>query len=582
MIMLKKSNDSLRLVLTIALCGLLLIGYGKYAEMKKKEFEAAHPESQKDGSAPSQKSETFAQNTPPYSVIGQDGGVSTTKSQAFLQKRPLKEEKYELKSNRLLVAFSTKGGVVVSNELLGYRQRHDFSLNSKSGYETGSLLFSKDIRDVPVKLDYVKTDQSENRIVFESRFENQRGALLSVVKTYTLEEYELSLDIKIQNIGKSPYVETLYVVNGSSDGLSKDYVKGPFDVTVLSYTYDDDNKDVLGFSFKDYFSGKKDYAEVALAAKWIALKSRFYFQSLGPKDVSYPSVFWTSSDINGDKYYIGAYKAALNLEPNEYHRSSFTYTFLPQSRELFNSLYNKEKKDFYLVQQQFSFMKVISDILYFCIEWVFGFTKNYGLTIIIVTILIKLLFYPLTQKSYKSMQKMQELSPKIQELRKKYADNPVRLNTEMMALYKKENVNMMAGCLPMLLPLPIFIALYMLFRNMFELDGVSFLWIKDLSAPDAIFSFKKALPFVGQSIQLMPFLLLGTQIIQNKFTTFNPATADNDAARTQMMMMKYMMPAMFFIISWGLPSALTLYWFVQNVFTIVQTIFVRYSARKKA
>jgi YidC/Oxa1 family membrane protein insertase len=178
------------------------------------------------------------------------------------------------------------------------------------------------------------------------------------------------------------------------------------------------------------------------------------------------------------------------------------------------------------------------------------------------------------------MAKMQALQPKMKELQAKFKNNPQKLNQEMAALYKKEGVSPLGGCLPMLLQMPIFVALYTLLSGHFELRGATFIagWINDLSAPDLLFSFKPfRLPIMGiiDGLHLLPFLMLGTTILQSKVSQTSGPTDRN------MALMTYAMPIFFFLILYNLPSGLNLYWTAQNVLSFVQQLYYNYRRRKK-
>ena len=197
--------------------------------------------------------------------------------------------------------------------------------------------------------------------------------------------------------------------------------------------------------------------------------------------------------------------------------------------------------------------------LYF-LQFLNGFIGNYGVAIIMITVIQKIVFYPLAQKSHKSMQAMQALQPKMQAIKEKYKNNPQKINQETMDLYKKQGVNPVSGCLPMLIQIPIFIALYNALSSSVELWHAPFaLWISDLSAPDTLFS----IPIAGDAFPVRALaLIMGiSMFIQQKMT---PVGMDPRQAK----MMLYMMPVMFTFIFWGMPSGLVLYWLVNNVLQI--------------
>ena len=184
------------------------------------------------------------------------------------------------------------------------------------------------------------------------------------------------------------------------------------------------------------------------------------------------------------------------------------------------------------------FLGWLETILKFLLRVFYAIIPNWGVAIILVTILVKVLMFPLTHKSFQSTSRMQSLAPKMEELKKKYKDNPTKLNQEMAAMYKKDGINPMSGCLPLLLQIPIFFAMYGLFSNHFDLRGAAFMppWITDLSAPESIWNFAPVkIPFLGWSdLRLLPILFVATQLVSGKFTQ-TPGAVSN----AQMKMMTY-------------------------------------------
>jgi YidC/Oxa1 family membrane protein insertase len=207
---------------------------------------------------------------------------------------------------------------------------------------------------------------------------------------------------------------------------------------------------------------------------------------------------------------------------------------------------------------------------------------NYGLAIILVTLLVKVILFPLTRKSSEGTMRMQAIAPKIKELQEKYQGNPMKLNAEMGALYKKEGYNPLSGCLPMLIQIPIFFAMYNLFNNHFDLRGAVFIpgWIPDLSQPEFVASFAPArLPFLGWSeIRVLPFIYVGSQLLYGKVTQ-TPGQQSN----AQMKMMLYVMPIVFFFVLYNVPSGLLVYWIMSNILTLIQQLAInKYLNQKKA
>lgn len=200
----------------------------------------------------------------------------------------------------------------------------------------------------------------------------------------------------------------------------------------------------------------------------------------------------------------------------------------------------------------YGFFHFIARPLLIILNFFYNYTGNYGVSIILLTILIKLAFFPLSHKSYKSMKELQKLQPKMEELRKKYANDKEALNREMMLLYKRHGVNPLSGCLPMLVQIPFFIALYQALMNAIELRQAPFiLWITDLSAKDPYY--------------VTPILMGLTMLIQQVLT---PSSGDP----TQKKMM-YILPVVFTFMFLNFPSGLVLYWLVNNLFSILQQLY---------
>jgi len=214
----------------------------------------------------------------------------------------------------------------------------------------------------------------------------------------------------------------------------------------------------------------------------------------------------------------------------------------------------------------FGWFDPIAKPLLYLLKFFFRFLHNYGLAIILLTVLIKIAFWPLAQKSAQSMKTMQKLQPKLAKLKEKYGDDKERLNKELMQLYRTYKVNPMSGCLPMLLQIPVFFALYKVLLQAIELRHAPFsLWINDLSAPDRLMIPGVEIPYLG-GIPVLTLLMGASMFLQQKMS---PTSLDPTQAR--MMMMLPLVFTFFFI---NFPSGLVLYWLVNNILSIAQQYYV--------
>jgi len=211
--------------------------------------------------------------------------------------------------------------------------------------------------------------------------------------------------------------------------------------------------------------------------------------------------------------------------------------------------------------------------LHWLMKFLYGLIPNYGVVILLMSILIKVVTFPLTQKSYSSMKRMQLVQPKIKELQEKYKNNQEVLQKKTMELYKEEKVNPMGGCLPMLLQMPILYGLFIVFRTAIELRGAPFmLWMQDLAAPDALFSFGISIPLLGTDFNILPILMTVLMVVQQKLSGTGAMGTGQQAQ--QQKMMQWMMPAMMFFLFYRFPSGLVLYYLTFNALTILQQKFL--------
>lgn len=214
----------------------------------------------------------------------------------------------------------------------------------------------------------------------------------------------------------------------------------------------------------------------------------------------------------------------------------------------------------------------ISKILLATLRFFHKGVKNWGVAIILLTMLVNAVTFPLTRKSFTSMKQMKDIQPHMQKLKELHKDNSQKLNKEMMELYKKYNVNPFGGCLPLLLQIPIFIGLYQGLIRSVELKGAGFLWIKNLAKPDAA-PLPFSLPVVGNSLNILPLLMVGAMFLQQKFSQAASAAMTQEQAQQQKMMM-IMMPVFFGFLFYNMPSGLVLYWLTNTVLMVSEQAFM--------
>jgi YidC/Oxa1 family membrane protein insertase len=279
-----------------------------------------------------------------------------------------------------------------------------------------------------------------------------------------------------------------------------------------------------------------------------------------------PVADWAASGRTGDGVVPFAVDGALRfpasvLEPGKEVVRKFSVYAGPREFDLLKELGAGQEQ-----MLDFGMFGFVSKILLASMLWLHGILGSYAGAIIVLTIVIKSLLWPLQNKSTESMKKMQELQPKMNVLKEKYSDDPQRMNQELMGLYKKHGVNPMAGCLPMFIQIPIFFGFYNMLGKAVELRNSPFLWVHDLSQPDTVAILG------GYPVNVLPLIMAATMFLQMQLS---PKTGDPMQQRLFMFM-----PLIFVMFCYNQASGLALYWTVQNIFTIAQLLITNRKQRE--
>ena len=253
--------------------------------------------------------------------------------------------------------------------------------------------------------------------------------------------------------------------------------------------------------------------------------------------------------------------SAITLAPGESATENFEIYAGPREYGILRGM-----KDDQVAIMDFGMFSIVSRTLLISMNWLKGVLGSYALAIIVLTLVIKSLLWPMQNKSTQSMKRMQLLQPKMTELKEKFKDDPARMNTEVMKLYKDYGVNPLSGCLPMLIQMPIFFGFFGMLGKAVELRNSKFLWVQDLSLPDTIFR----LPSLGWPVNILPIVMAGTMLWQ---MMLSPKSGDQSQQRIMMFM-----PLIFIAFCYNYASALALYWTVQNLFSVAQLYLTRNAA----
>ena len=421
-----------------------------------------------------------------------------------------------------------------------------------------------------------------SKVVFTHDYKDEKGNVFTVKKAFEFKDSDYLFAVSVDIVGDSSF-------EGVSNGdyaytIAYEPQVGPSFTQMKNNNYD--YRRVYTNEYKD--NGKTKKRTVSLSSgsysttsnlKWISLTSKYFTVIAAPEsNVAYKYTAKQSTD--GD---IAQSNSIYLSRPSTDASSSDTVYFYcgPQLKKYLGSYYSGTDNEWGLkglnlddAMESGSWLGWLETILKWMLNILYKIIPNYGVGIILLTIILKLLLWPLSKKSTESTAKMSALNPQLEELRVKYKDNPQKLNQETADLYKQEGINPMGGCLPLLIQFPILIAFYGLLNKHFELRGAMFIpgWITDLSAPETIFTLGFNIPLLGSEIHLLPIIYTVSMILSMKMA--NGQSKNSAQGGGTMVFMTYGMPILFFFILYSAPSGLLLYWTVSNILSIGQQIYV--------
>ena len=496
------------------------------------------------------------------------------------------EEQFVTVENDLLkLVFTTKGGRIYSAELKEYKTHDSLPL----------VLFDKD----ESVLDFTFLS-SNNRVLHTKDFyfeptliktENgqklQMRLLLAADKylefDYLLSDNEYKVDFLINAHNMS---DELDANSNSLEMLWKSKLKKQekgrkFEAryATLNYKFTSDDVEYLSES-------KDDEKKLSNKIQWIAFKDQF-FSTVLVANQSFTSTA-LESKISNNVDYLKEYKAEASVvfDPTGKTSTALSYLFIPnkyQTLKKYDKLYESEVGDNMqfrrLLPMGWSLFRWINEYLIIPIFNFFGkYISNYGIVIFLLTLVVKILIFPFTYKSYISSAKMRVLKPQIDEINAKYPpEKAMERQQATMNLYSRVGVSPMSGCLPMLFQMPILFAMFMFFPTCIELRQESFLWAKDLASYDAIFEWDAYIPLItpyfGNHISLFCLLMTITNIVYTKINMSSQVGAADQMKVMKWMM--YLMPVMFMFIFNDYAAGLSYYYFISLLLTIVQTYLFR-------
>jgi YidC/Oxa1 family membrane protein insertase len=478
--------------------------------------------------------------------------------------KPPAEEKIVTVENDFLRAhFTNIGGGIRSITLKKYNVNGGVpvELNRGAAFAVGAL---HGIRGANADDEFELAEHSWRTV----RYRAHTPDGFTVTKTFTLgEDYRIEMAVSVAHSSDRAQIvppQTLHIGTFSPLVAPTFYDQAGFD------WYDGKKPQYIPVSWFEPSSflfistrGPRPLFEVSdRPVMWAAVKNQYFTIIVAPKETTpIAGVCAQPEKIPAPEYWKAkqpphAVRGELKLpqatiQPREPFAAEFSMYVGPKEYSRIAAL-GKDQDHV----MQFGMWGFISVILLKSMNWFYKIIPNYGIAIVLITFIVKILFWPIQAKSIKSMKQMQKFQPMMAKLREKYKDNPQKMNAELMKLYKEHKINPFSGCLPMLVQIPVFFAFFVMLRSAVELRGARFLWIKDLSQPDTVAQL------AGFPLNPLPLVMGASMIWQMKLT---PSTAD---PKQQQIMM--FMPLMFLFICYNMSSGLVLYWTVQQFLSIAQ------------
>ena len=574
-----------------ALLGLALVGWMLYssseatkqAKIAAERRAAAAAEAAPPVALPSDTAISAAPSTI------QNGGSASSQTAAHEDVRPpaptKPEEVVELANDDVVVTVSSHGGTLKQVVLNKYNK-----LPGKASADNPPVVldFSEmpglalsGIAGLEPNASYQLTPDGGGRAVTLSATTDQN--LLVTRRIEILDDYQIKVSDSIKNLSSDiMHLGTNFVSVGvMGKGASKNEILSADslpDAEKLKTIHWGSQKATKALLVGDAVGGgcggppsallMPEHTEVPIPGnqKWVAIKSRFFVTALScttERNIGFDLI--THRKPDSMTYELASVGARMQfqggmLAQGEELKREYTLYVGPKKLSLLKKMGNQMD-----AIMDFGIFKWLCELLVPTMNFFYKLIPSWGIAIILLTFLVRIIFWPLTQKSTQSMKRMQELQPKLKEIQAKYKDNPTKMQQETWACYRDNKVNPLASCLPMLIQIPVFIALFWVLRSAVELRYAPFLWIADLSEPENLFA--GMIPFVG-SLNILPILMAATMALQTYLT---PTAGD---PRQQQMMM-IMMPIMMLVMLYGFPSALSLYWTVSQVLSIIQMWMMR-------
>lgn len=388
-----------------------------------------------------------------------------------------------------------------------------------------------------------------------------------IKKTFTFyqDRYDISLKVELRNVGDLIDGFSYFLTWRSGLESTEPNFKTDMQSAKIYALQGDEEKE--DFDIKQRIEQKMlDYP-----TDWVAIRTKYFAIAAIPEDVKGQGVRFLGEQVKRpsqeEPWKKYGFDLQMPFEERQTKVDNYRLYFGPLDYDIIKTYGVGLEK---IVDLGPAIFRPFGKFILWSFRWLHSFIPNYGWVIILFSILIKVVLWPLTRKSYKSMKEMQALQPQVQELNEKFKDEPQKKQEAMMKLYREYGVNPLGGCIPMVLQMPLLIALFNVFRSTIELRGAPFIWwITDLSQPDTVATLPFSIPLYGNTVNILPLFMGITMFIQQKISMKDP----------KQKAMVYFMPIFLTLLFNSFPSGLNLYYALFNLFSIVQEKFIPYKIR---
>ena len=481
-----------------------------------------------------------------------------------------------LENSGLALDISNKGGVIARAALNGY-QRFDSTQvcpiePGTNGY--GFTLTSASQRFNTSDFYFTVTEQTDSSVTMMLKLGD--GAQWGIRYSIAPDSYLVNMDIVQQGMQNVIPASATTMEFAWDQTMARNEEGRMFEEQNSALYYMNVGGDTDNLS-----ENSDDSEEVTQRIKWIGYKNQFFSTIFIPR-TNFTGANFTSTPLKENAAYVKRMttQAEMDYSSTLANPASFTIFIGPNLYPLLSQLEDEITPDedlhlTKLIPLGWSLFRWINTLIVIPVFTFLGkYIASYGIIILILTLFIKLILFPFTYKSYMSQAKMRVLAPEIKEINDKYPgpENAMKRQQESMALYSRAGASPMSGCLPLLLQMPILIAMFKFFPSAIELRGQSFLWVADLSAPDYIISLPFSIPFLGAKLSLFCLLMTATNII---YTRINMQNQPGGNSMPGMKWMMYLMPVMFLFFFNNYAAGLSYYYFLSLLITIVQTYIFR-------